>query len=207
MPIYFMFFPLGYSDEKYARFFNDDDVFGIAKPLTDEEREALRRRIIALAIFSMAFATVVAPWLCGFIAAFYLSTNQFIEFIWFLMIVKSLLICISLHNIYNGDTFITQSNSFLYVIIIYGVYLVLIFQGVTSSYEWTIEHINATGFIGLVVGLLRRAYSEVFVNIVLVSLVTWAVTNRQLDPRLARAYSNEKSLPETSDSKDPQKAG
>ena len=92
IPIYFMFFPLGYSDQMYAQYFNEDDVYGVGESMNDAQKQALRTRIQVTAIVSMIFAAVIAPWLCGFIAAFYLTQSQFLEFVWFLMILKTILI-------------------------------------------------------------------------------------------------------------------
>lgn len=84
VPIYFIFFPLGHSDRLYAQYFNEDLILGGNDSLmTDEQKRQLRYKIQATAVISMIFAAVVAPWLCGFIAALYLPSNQFTEFLFF----------------------------------------------------------------------------------------------------------------------------
>jgi membrane protein CcdC involved in cytochrome C biogenesis len=196
IPIYFMFFPLGHSDQMYAQYFNEDDMYGVGESMTDAQKETLRTRIKVTAVASMIFAAVIAPWLCGFIAAFYLTQSEFFEFIWFLMILKTLLICTSLYAIKQSDSFVMRSHSFKFVVLIYIAYLFLIWRGVTKSFSWTFSNINANGFLGLLQELAEYAYMDVFLNIIVVGLGTWAITNHYLDPKLIRekhVYDNQES--------------
>src|SRR3990172_5334548 len=64
-PIYFIFFPLGHSDQLYAQYFNEDDFYLIGESQTPEEKAALRRRIVAISVLSMVLSTVIAPVACG----------------------------------------------------------------------------------------------------------------------------------------------
>jgi hypothetical protein len=184
VPIYFMFFPLGNSDKLYAQYFNEDNVYGIGESMSDAEKTALRTRIRLLAVTSMIFATVVAPWLCGFICAFYLTKEQFYEFVWFLMIVKSLLIVKALYELRASAWFVEKSKSFKFLCMIYVAYLVLILRGVTKAFAWTSSNLSASGFWGTLWGLLDYAYVDFFINVIIVALATWAITTRYTDPRL-----------------------
>jgi len=111
VPIYFMFFPLGHSDKLYAQYFNEDNFFGIGEAMSEAEKADLRTRIRLLSVASMIFATVFAPWLCGFLSAFYLTGEQFYEFVWFLMIVKSLLVAKALYELRQNAWFVGKSES------------------------------------------------------------------------------------------------
>ncbi|KYK46284.1 hypothetical protein A1D31_32460 [Bradyrhizobium liaoningense] len=184
VPIYFMFFPLGHSDKLYAQYFNEDDFYGVGEAMSPAEKVALRTRIRLLAILSMTFATVLAPWLCGFISGFYLTREQFLEFVWFLMIVKALLIAKALYQLRENAWFVETSNSFKFLVMIYVAYLVLILRGVWKSYVWTSSNLSSSGFWGTLWGLLDYAYVDIFINVVVVALVTWAITTRYTDPRL-----------------------
>jgi len=184
VPIYFMFFPLGHSDKLYAQYFNEDNFYGVGDAMSDAEKAALRTKIRLLAVLSMIFATVVAPWLCGFLSAFYLTKEQFVEFVWFLMIVKSLLIAKALYQLRENAWFVETSNSFKYLCLIYVAYLVLILRGVTKSYAWASSNLSASGFLGTLWGLLDYAYVDLFINVIVVALATWAITTRYTDPRL-----------------------
>ncbi len=186
IPIYFMFFPLGHSDQMYAQYFNEDDIYGVGKSMNDAQKQTLRARIQVTAIVSMIFAAVIAPWLCGFIAAFYLEQGQFLEFVWFLMALKTILICVSLYEIKQSDSFVMRSHSFKFVVLVYIAYLVLIWRGVTKSFWWTSGHLSTNGLTGLLQRLAEYAYVDLFLNIIIVALGTWAITNHYLDPKLIR---------------------
>ena len=184
VPIYFMFFPLGHSDKLYAQYFNEDDVFGVGETMSAKEKSDLRTRIRVQSVLSMIFATVVAPWLCGFVAAFYLTRDQFFEFAWLLMIVKSLLILKAILELRQNAWFVEKSNSFYYLCTIYVAYLLLILRGVTKSYTWTSTNLSSFGFFGTLWGLLDYAYIDIFINVIIVALATWAITTRYTDTRL-----------------------
>jgi membrane protein CcdC involved in cytochrome C biogenesis len=199
VPIYFMFFPLGHSDKLYAQYFNEDNFFGVGEAMSEPEKAALRTRIRLLSVASMIFATVIAPWLCGFLSAFYLTGEQFREFVWFLMIVKLLLIAKALYELRQNAWFVETSGSFKFLCMIYAAYLVLILRGVTKSYAWTSSNLNALGFWGTLWGLLDYAYVDLFINVIIVALATWAITTRYTDPRLipkTDSYDHDESASE-----------
>jgi len=82
---------------------------------------------------------------------------------------------------------------------IYAAYLVLILRGVTKSYAWTSSNLNALGFLGTLWGLLDYAYVDLFINIIIVALATWAITSRYTNPRLipkTDAYDHDESASE-----------
>ena len=129
VPIYFIFFPSGHSDRLYAQYFNEDYMYCDGVSMSDAEKRKLRHRIQATAIFSMVFATVVAPWLCGFVSAFYLESNQFTEFLWFLIIVKLTLITTALFKLRGESDAVRTGYSFYYVMVLYAAYLILVWRG------------------------------------------------------------------------------
>lgn len=184
VPIYFMFFPLGHSDSLYAQYFNEDNMFGVGEAMSRAEKENLRTRIRVQAVLSMIFATVLAPWLCGFLAAFYLTREQFSEFIWFLMVLKTVLIINALYELHKNNWFVDATNSFKYLIVIYATYLALILRGITKSYDWTSANLTSNGFFGTLWGLIDYAYIDIFINVIVVALGTWAITTRYTNPNL-----------------------
>jgi hypothetical protein len=195
VPIYFIFFPSGHSDRLYAQYFNEDWFYGNGALMSDEDKRALRRRIQATAVLSMVFATIVAPWLCGFISAFYLTTNQFVEFLWFLIVVKAVLIAWVLHKLRAESIAATKGNSFYYVIALYAAYLILVWRGLTKAYDWTHLNLETKGFFGLAVGLLDYAYVDIFINIVIVSAVTWGLMTLFTNPaHIQKPYSHDEQI-------------
>jgi hypothetical protein len=192
VPIYFIFFPSGHSDRLYAQYFNEDYMYGDGALMNDKEKKKLRHRIQATAIISMVFATVVAPWLCGFISAFYLTTNQFSEFLWFLIIVKATLIASVLYKLRGDSDAVRTGYSFYYVIVLYVAYLFLVWRGLAKAYEWTHTNLNSKGISGIAAGLLEYAYVDIFLNVVIVAAVTWGITTLFTSPsHIQRPYGED----------------
>jgi hypothetical protein len=173
-PIYFIFFPLGHSDQLYAQYFNEDDYYQIGRSQTAEEKEALRKRIVAISILSMVLSTVIPPVACGLLSALYLTKEQFIEFVWFLMIVKTLALAFSLHKV-RSVSFVGASKSFLGVIALYLLYLYVIWRIVTMVHDWTAASIWSVGFVGMFWALLDYVFVELFLYVLIVSASTWAL--------------------------------
>ncbi len=143
----------------------------------------------------MVFATIVAPWLCGFISAFYLTSTQFIEFLWFLLLVKAVLIAWVLWKLRHESVAVTTGYSFCYVMALYAGYLFLVWRGLTKAYEWTHTHLESSGVLGLALGLLDYAYVDIFLNIVIVSAVTWAITTLFTNPaHILQPYSGNEQV-------------
>ncbi len=175
VPMYFLFFPLGHSDRLYAQYFNEDYVYGDGASMTDDEKRVLRHRIQATAIFSMVFAAIVAPWICGFAAAFYLTQAQFFEFLVFLVVVKAGTLVWALNKLRHESVAATTGGSFYLVSGLYVVYLILIVRGLTKAYEWTYDQ-RTKGFASLLWNLLDYAYVDIFINVIIVGAITWGVT-------------------------------
>lgn len=182
VPIYFVIFPSGHSDQLYAQYFNEDFFYGEGASMSAEQKRQLRNKILATAIFSMVFATVLAPWLCGFISAFYLSQQQFLEFLIFLLVTKTLLIFFALRRLRSDSPVMSKGGSAYYVAALYSAYLFFVWLGLTKAYEWTHTNLNSKGVVGLALGLLDYAYVDIFLNIFIVSVLTWGVTILFTDP-------------------------
>jgi hypothetical protein len=180
VPMYFMFFPTGHSDRLYAQYFGEDDFFGGKKRLTKSKKLLVAKKIRRIAVFSMLAATVLAPYLCGFIAALYLQPSQFSEFLVFLLVVKGLLIVSALRMLRRESMVVWDNRTFAKVLAMYGLYLVLVFYGLTESYEWTVANIHNYTPLQLLSGFFRYLYVKLIVEIIFVSLATWAITDRFL---------------------------
>jgi len=184
VPIYFLFFPFGHSDRLYAQYFNEDNFYGEGELMTAAQKEQLRGRIRRAAVVSAVFAMIFAPWFCGFISAFYLSSPQFNEFLIVLLIIKITLMLCALRNLRYDSPAISSGQNFYYVAALYGGYLFLVWRGLTKSYQWTHTHLNSTGFWGVATGLLDYAYVDILINVIVVAGLTWAITTRVTDPSM-----------------------
>jgi hypothetical protein len=182
VPIYFIVFPSGHSDKLYAEYFSEDDFYGDGSQMTDAEKQSLRHKIIVSAILAMIFATIVAPYVCGVISATYLSRQQFSEFVVVLLVAKAGFIIYALANIRLTSRVVNQGSPFYYVVAIYVAYLYFIWRGVTKSFEWANTHFDKAGAWGLVTALGDLVHEEFFINILAVTLFTWAVQNQLTVP-------------------------
>lgn len=180
VPIYFVFFPSGHSDQLYAQYFNEDYMYGDGAVMSDSQKQLLRNRIRATAIISMVFATIIAPWICGIVAALYLSQHQFFEFLVFFVVVKSIILVTVLGKSRNESQSIR--NFFGLIAVMYGFYLLVVVRALTKSFEWSFLQLKTAGFGGMIWGILDYAYTDIFVNVIIVSAVTWGITTLYTSP-------------------------
>ena len=73
-----------------------------------------------------------------------------------------------------------DDQTFAKVLAMYGLYLVLVFYGLTESYEWTAANLHTYTFPQLLSAFFRYLYLNLIVEIVFVGLATWAITDRFL---------------------------
>jgi hypothetical protein len=192
VPIYFIVFPFGHSDQLYAEYLNEDDFYGVGQTMTPEEKRALRRKIQSTAIISMVFAAVIAPWLCGFVSAFYLTRAQFAEFLVFFFVIKIFLISKSLWNLRQDSRAASQPLAFVSVVGVYILFLGFVWYGLTKSFDWTSTHLDSKGVFGLLAALADYAYVDLIINVGVVAALTWAFTVRFTDPEnITKVYGGE----------------
>lgn len=180
VPIYFVFFPSGHSDQLYAQYFNEDYMYGDGFAMNDAEKQLLRNRIRATAIISMVFATIIAPWICGTAAALYLTEHQFTEFLVFFVAVKSIVLIVVLLRSRNESQSIR--NFFGLIAAMYAFYLIVVVRALTKSFEWSFLQVKTAGIAGIFWGIIDYAYTDIFVNVIVVSAVTWGITTLYTSP-------------------------
>jgi hypothetical protein len=180
VPIYFVFFPSGHSDQLYAQYFNEDHFYGDGAVMSQEQKRLLRNRIRATAIISMIVAAVITPWACGILSAFYLSKSQFFEFLVFFIVVKTLVLSWVLTRSRNESQ--SVRNFFSLICLMYAGYLLVVVRALTKSFEWAQHELATNGYGGLAWGLLDYAYTDIFVNAVIVGLATWGLTTLYTNP-------------------------
>lgn len=196
VPIYFVVFPVGHSDRLYAEYLNEDDFYGVGQTMTPKQKRALRRKIQSTAIVSMVFAAVLAPWLCGFVSAFYLKSPQFKEFLVFLFVIKLFLISKSLWNLRLESRAANQPPAFLSVVSIYILFLAFVWYGLSKSFDWTSTHLDTKGFLGLASALGDYAYVDLMINVGVVAALTWAFTVQFTDPKNISNFSRDDDEPD-----------
>jgi len=73
-------------------------------------------------------------------------------------------------------------KSFGLILLFYLFYFILVILGLTKSFDWTYTNLDSKGFIGLIGALVEYAYLDIFINIIVVSAVTWGVTKVFTNP-------------------------
>lgn len=178
VPMYFIFFPTGHSDRLYAEYLGEDDLLSGRQRPGPAKQRWLRKRLVLTAIISMLFATVVAPYLTGFVAALFLTPQQFNEFLVFLLIAKAILIVNALRTLRNESLVGWEDNTFVWVLAMYGVYLLFVFYGLTEAFDWTSANIRSYSLGDLIAAAFRALFVNIVVGIAFSSLATWAVMEK-----------------------------
>lgn len=179
-PIYFMFFPLGHADTLYSQYFNEDDFY-IGASQTPAEKNRVRKRIISISAISMTFATVINPAISGVFASIFLTSGQFVEFFWFLALVKLAMISSSLYRT-RAISFVNVSGAFPYLILIYVIYYVSILRIVDVSYSWAISKIQASGVRMMFLDILDLIIIDCGLYIILAAVIGVAISYWMTDP-------------------------
>lgn len=182
-PIYFMFFPLGYSDELYATYFNEDDFYGIGERQTAMDKVRLRKRIISISTLSMIISTVFNPALAGAFAALFLSVDQFREFVLILLVVKIIQLSKSLYSV-RHQSFVDKSGAFGWIVLIYIVYVIIIFTVLRQTFWWTSAQISSLGLVGALDKMLNYVIVDMTIYILMVASISAAISYWMTDPKI-----------------------
>lgn len=185
VPIYFAFFPAGYSDELLARYFDEDDFYQLGGPFPEGELGKARLKIIAVAVLSLTLTMTLSPLFAGLFGTYFLTQEQFTQFIWTLGIIKASLLLWACYDL----TYRFQISDRVPIGVlagIYSVYWTLLVYFTVKIQDW-IEVQNELGGVSKVAqGLLDFVILEFGVEIVFVavvgSLVAWWITERRENP-------------------------
>jgi hypothetical protein len=182
VPIYFFVFPTGHTDKMYAEYFNEDDFYGVGEAMSPDQRQKLRKKIRVSAVVSMLSATVLAPYVCGILSAFYMSPQQFREFVCFLLIVKGSLLVHSLSRLRIESRAVSRASAFYCVVAIYAAYMFFVWRGLVKSFSWAHFQLTTTGFWGLIAAIGDLFHQEFFINIFAVAMFTYLVQQKFTSP-------------------------
>jgi len=184
VPVYFMFFPFGFTDELYAKYFDEDDLQILGEPLTPAQKVEVRKKIIWVSCISLIFAVVVSPWIAGAFCYFALNDFQFVQFMWTLGIVKSILLIRSLLEL-RFVWQVEETVNIRWIAVIYVFYLISIITNTYIAHGWVADaYVNggATNLAWNVAQLLVQDFGLTLVGAGLVgSLVPWRLTSVQGD--------------------------
>lgn len=179
-PIYFAFFPFGFSDELYARYFDEDEYYLFGGPYQKSERQNARIRIIWASVLSLTLTMAVSPFLSALFAYFFLSEVQFGQFFWTLAAIKAALLFMSLYDL-RWKYRITDVVPISHIALVYIVYWVLILMFLDRSFVWINNQMLQGGIKLMAQNLLDYVVFEIGLGILFVAvlgwLIPWRITN------------------------------
>jgi len=184
VPIYFMFFPYGYTDELYAQYFDEDTFLILGPPLTDEEKIYTRKKIIWLSMVSLIFSVLISPMMAGLFGYFVLNDYQFTQFMWTLFIVKLFLLARSLYDLKHVWV-VGEAVSLYSIALIYALYLVAILINTHSAYEWVASHYSVGGINNMIWSFGRLLVQDFGITILGAAvfgwLIPWRITSVEVE--------------------------
>lgn len=185
VPIYFAFFPYGYSDELYARYFNEDEYWVVGGPLRKDEVKNARIKIIWVSVLSLALTMAISPFLAAMFSHFFLTAPQQAQFFYTLALVKGLMLAWSLYDL-RWQYSVTKIVPAGYIATIYIFYWIALLTFYDRGLNWIAEQ-DAVGGLGAITsGLLDFFVYDIGVGILFVGvigfLVPWRLTNGTAQP-------------------------
>lgn len=187
VPVYFAFFPFGYSDELYARYFDEDDFYVLGGPFPKSERKSARMKIIWVSVLSLILTMAISPFASAMFAYYFLDAGQFSQFFWTLAIVKAVLLLVSLYDL-RWKYRITEVVPIAHIALVYMVYWGLILIFLDRSHDWITIQINQGGIALLAKNMLDFVVFQIGIGIVLVAVLGWLIPWR-----ITQAYADEES--------------
>ena len=177
VPIYFAFYPAGYSDELLAVYF-DDDPFRMS--YAPDQMKSARFKIVAISVASLVLTMTISPLLAGFYGSVFLNESQFTQFLWTLGIIKAVFLLWSLHELIFGFR-ISRRVPPLMLTIIYVCYWGLLLYCTVWAKDWVEPRYAAGGVLEVLKGVLDFLFWEIGVEIFLVSVagasIAWWITD------------------------------
>lgn len=185
VPIYFAFFPFGFSDELYARYFDEDDFNAVGGPFHKNEVKNARIKILYTSVISLIITMSISPFLAALFSHYFLSTNQQAQFFYTLAIVKFLMLIWSLYDFFWGNR-INKLMSWKSLAIIYAVYWIALLTIFDRGLNWVAKKDELGGIYEIANSLLDFFVFDIGVGIILVVIVgffiTWHLTNGTAKP-------------------------
>lgn len=189
VPIYFAFFPFGYSDELYARYFDEDEFCTVGGPIREDEITNFRTKIIWVSVLSLALTMALSPFIAAMFSHYYLTTPQQNQFFYTLALMKGLLLTWSLYDLRWQYT-VTDVVPTGYIATIYAVYWIALLTFYDRGLTWIAEQDEAGGLGAIANGLLDFFIYDIGVGILFVGLIGFLVPWR-LTRGTARPVGND----------------
>ena len=195
VPIYFAFFPFGYSDELYARYFDEDDYQMVGGAFRKDEIPNARIKIIWVSVLSLTLTMAISPFISALFSHFFLLPHQQIQFFYTLAVLKILLLAWSLYDLRWQYT-VTDVVPIGYIATIYVIYWVSLLTFYDRGLKWVAEKDEIGGLSEIANGLLDFFIFDIGVGILFVGiigfLIPWRLTSGTARPIEEIAHYEEK---------------
>jgi hypothetical protein len=185
VPIYFAFFPFGYSDELYAKYFDEDDYYVVGGPFREREVKNARTKIIWVSVLSLALTMALSPFLAAMFSYYYLTAPQQVQFFYTLAVVKGLMLALSLYDLRWQYT-ITEIVPAGFIATIYLIYWIALLTFYDRGLTWIAEQDAVGGISAIANSLLDFFVYDIGVGILFVGvigfLIPWRLTSGTARP-------------------------
>lgn len=183
VPIYFAFFPIGYSDELLAKYFDEDEFFVVGGPFPQELRKSARRKIIIKSVLSLVLTMTISPLLTGVFATYVLSGAQFTQFLWTLSILKAVFLLWAFYDIRYSFR-VSHRVPLPLLALVYTLYWVALVYFTVTFHEWVQVQNAQGGFVQVGRGILDfiifdMGFSILFAAVVGLFVVWWLTNDEQ----------------------------
>lgn len=182
VPIYFSIYPLREINQDLSVYLAEDYMICAGCDLTEKQAEKLRKKIILTSIVSASLDTILIPILIGFIAAFYLPSDVFTQFLVVLVVYKVITVTTSVRNFHYHS--IGNRRNIAFLIFIYIVYIGVAIEMLKTSYSWTTPFVLAGNWYGLWSAFTALVFGKIIaqglVLAVLVAIFTNYIADREI---------------------------
>lgn len=185
VPIYFAFFPYGYSDELYAKYFDEDYFYEVGGPYHNADIRRARIKILWVSVLSLTLTMAISPFLSALFSHYFLTVTQQMQFFYTLALVKAAMLVSSLYNLRWRYT-ISEVVPLKYIAMVYIAYWITLLTFFDRGLYWISKKYEIGGFNAIVNGLLDFFVYEIGVGILFVAiigfLIPWRLTDGTAKP-------------------------
>lgn len=185
VPIYFSVFPFRELNQDLSTYLVDGEYADCSEPLSTKEADKLRKKIIFISIISMVVGALLTPLVVGFISAFTMNKELFLEFVTILLLYKAVLVSKSVYEFHYYS--IASTKNRIYLGVIYFIYLGVVFEMLRSSYHWTLPFVESSRWLDLLSNLSSLLFGKVIIGMFILSLLTAyfssLITDREIRKR------------------------
>lgn len=158
IPIYFSIFPLRELNPNLALYLGEDYFIGQGATLKKDEVARIKKKIILDSAISMLLSSIIIPWVVGFLTAFYLDNNLFVQSVVAMFIYKLINIIQAVLDF--KDHAVGSRKNISLLIFIYIAYLGVFFQLMSNSYDWARPFILVGNYKELLKSLSELIFSK-----------------------------------------------